>query len=85
MTLIVETHLRVLREIVESLATHGLYQIMALAHNVTACNYPLGLASGILSGVDCSVLLARSGQAGIELHNSPQVRTANAKSYVRSA
>ena len=51
MTLIVETHLRVLREIVESLATHGLYQTMALAHgpNVTACNYPQGLASGILS------------------------------------
>jgi len=43
-TLSVETDLRVLREIVESLATHGLYQTIARAHGltVTVCHYPPG-------------------------------------------
>jgi hypothetical protein len=48
-TLSVETYLRVLREIVESLATHGLYQTIARAHGltVTVCHYPPGaLACG---------------------------------------
>jgi hypothetical protein len=63
-TLSVETYLRVLREIVESLAAHGLFQTIARAHGltVTVCHYPPG-ASGILSSIDCSVLLAWSGPA----------------------
>ena len=44
MTLSVETYLRWLRDIVESLATHGLYQTIARAHGltVTVCHYPPG-------------------------------------------
>jgi len=64
-TLSVETYLRVLREIVESLATHGLYQTFARAHGltVTVCHYPPGASKWNLSSIDCSVLLAWSGPA----------------------
>jgi len=52
-TLSVETYLRVLREIVESLATHGLYQTFARAHGltVTVCHYPPGASKWNLSSI----------------------------------